>query len=576
MKKILYSVMALAIATLTFTACEDVPEPYPTPTKGDKPVIVYDGEGTLEKPYTVADAIKYARSFGQAESDQSVYIKGFITAITEVYNTNYGNAAFEISDTKDGANKFTFYRGLYLGNKKFTNGNTQIKVGDEVIVYGPVVNFKGNIPETVQGSAYLYSLNGVTSAGGGDDKPAEVKGTGTLEDPFNAAGAVAYAKEVGDKESDKDVYIKGKVASITEQYGTDYGNASFTISDDGAAVNDFTVYRALYLGNKKYTTGKLLNQGDEVIVCGKVTNFKGNTPETVQGKAYLYSLNGEKEVEGGTTPTPPAGNVGSIDNPVTVAAALTAIDALADGATSTEWYYIKGKVKNIKTAADNIAQYKNIDYYITDDGNNEIQIFRGKNIDNSDFTSADQLNTGDEVIVFGQIMKFKDNSGKIVPEMAQGNYIVKLTKGSGNTPSTPETPVTPGAGEGSYSQPFSVADVIAKGADNKTANVYVKAFIVGWIDGKTIEEGAKFTGNDVTVASNIIIADAANVTDISKCVPVQLPSGAVRTGLNLKDNPTLIGKEVILYGNLEKYFGVAGVKSVSYAECNGAKLGTQP
>ena len=61
MKKILYSVMALAIAAMTFTACEDVPEPYPTPVPGQKPVVTYEGEGTLEKPYTVADAINYAK-----------------------------------------------------------------------------------------------------------------------------------------------------------------------------------------------------------------------------------------------------------------------------------------------------------------------------------------------------------------------------------------------------------------------------------------------------------------------------------------------------------------------------------
>jgi hypothetical protein len=108
MKKILYSVMALAIATMTFTACEDVPEPYPTPQKGEKPAVVYDGEGTLESPYTVADAIKYAKSFGQAESDKSVYIKGYITAVTDEFNTNFGNGSFEISDTKGGGNKFTF------------------------------------------------------------------------------------------------------------------------------------------------------------------------------------------------------------------------------------------------------------------------------------------------------------------------------------------------------------------------------------------------------------------------------------------------------------------------------------
>ena len=47
MKKILYSVMALAITAMTFTACEDVPEPYSMPNGGS------NGTGAL--PYTSAN-----------------------------------------------------------------------------------------------------------------------------------------------------------------------------------------------------------------------------------------------------------------------------------------------------------------------------------------------------------------------------------------------------------------------------------------------------------------------------------------------------------------------------------------
>ena len=347
MKKILYSVMALAIAAMTFTACEDVPEPYPTPQKGEKPVITYEGSGTLEAPYTVADAINYAKSFGQANSEQSVYIKGYITAITEAYTTNFGNATFEMSDAKQGGNKFTFYRGLYLGNKKYTANDAQIKVGDEVIVYGKVVNYRGNTPETVQGEAFLYALNGKTEGGGNDQPAGDAKGTGTLDDPFNAAAAIAYAKQVGDTESDKDVYIKGKVSSIAEQYGTKYGNATFGISDDGKPAGEFTVYRALYLGNQRYASGDLLQEGDEVIVCGRVTNFRGNTPETVQGKAYLYSLNGKTET-GGDTPAPqPGGDV----------KAVTVAEFNAAEESTDVWYQLTGTVKNLK---DN-DQYGNFD-----------------------------------------------------------------------------------------------------------------------------------------------------------------------------------------------------------------------
>ena len=343
MKKILYSIMALAIATMTFTACEDVPEPYPIPTpdSGGNIEYTYKGNGTLESPYTCADAIHYVKSLGQKESEIEVYVKGFITSITDEFSAQHGTASFVMSDTKNGSNKFTFWRCLYLGNKKFVNGDTQIKVGDEVIIYGKVVNYKGNTPETVQGAAFLYSLNGVTDSGGSQEPVAEAKGSGTLEDPFNAAAAIAYAKEVGEKESDKEVYIKGKVSSIAEQYGTEYGNGSFSISDDGEPVGEFYVHRALYLGNQKYTTGDLLKKYDEVIVCGKVYNYKGNTPETVQAKAYLYSLNGKTEAGGGQEGGGQEGGGEVSGNSITVVYAdlgitdLNSPITLSDGTTLT-------------------------------------------------------------------------------------------------------------------------------------------------------------------------------------------------------------------------------------------------
>ena len=59
-------------------------------------------------------------------------------------------------------------------------------------------------------------------------------------------------------------------------------------------------------------------------------------------------------------------------------------------------------------------------------------------------------------------------------------------------------------------------------------------------------------------------------------MPVQLPNNDVRSGMNLQDHPEFYGKAVILYGELAKYFGAAGVKNVTYAESDGKTLGTKP
>lgn len=436
MKKILYSVMALAIATMTFTACEDVPEPYPTPTVGPKAEITYEGEGTKASPYTVADAINYAKSFGQANSDKAVYIKGYITAITDEYTTNFGNATFEISDNKEGGNKFTFYRGLYLGNRKYKSGETQIKLGDEVIICGNVVNYKGNTPETVQGSAFLYSLNGY-SEGGGNDTPVETKGSGTLEDPFNVGGAIAYTTALGsDVTSDKEIYIKGKIASISEEYSTNYGNATFYISDNGEEGTTFYVFRTLYLGNRKFKSGDTqIKVGDEVIVCGKVVNFRGNTPETAQNTSYLYSLNGVTE-GGGTPDTPgtPSGS-GTQADPYNVAKALQVCTEVGETGTANE-VYAKGIVTSITEIS---TQFGNGTFIISDDatGGNKLTVYRANSLDNEKFKAENEIKVGDEVVIYGKLVNFRGNT----PEFTQGCYIYSLNgkteggSGGGDTPS---------------------------------------------------------------------------------------------------------------------------------------------
>ena len=58
-------------------------------------------------------------------------------------------------------------------------------------------------------------------------------------------------------------------------------------------------------------------------------------------------------------------------------------------------------------------------------------------------------------------------------------------------------------------------------------------------------------------------------------VPVQLPNNAVRAALNVKDNPSIIGKEVMLFGKIEKYFTVVGLKGVSNYIVDGQEAGVK-
>ena len=394
------------------------------------------GAGTLDDPYTYEGAREAAAALGaDVESATDVYIKGKISRIanngTFTQGGTYGNASFYIND--DGAptdEDFYCYRILYLGNKKYTSG-TDIAVGDEVIVCGKIVNFKGNTPETVAGKAFLYSLNGETQGGGGG-QIGTPQGSGTLADPYNAAGANAAAAALGsDVESSADIYVKGKISKIASNgtYGQsgDFGNASFYISDDGATGGaEFYCYRILYLGNQKYTSGTDIKVGDEVIVCGKIVNFRGNTPETVSGKAYLYSLNGVTEGGGGgggNTDTPKG--TGTLADPYNAAGANAAASALASGEKSAEDVYVKGIISQVKYPFD--ATHKTATFFISDNGStsgSQFQCYSVKYLGNTDWAEGDtQIKVGDEVIICGKITNYQGSTPETAAKEA---YIYSL------------------------------------------------------------------------------------------------------------------------------------------------------
>lgn len=141
-------------------------------------------------PFTVSEAISYIKGLGDATSPSQVYIKGTVSEIAKngEFGSKFGNGSFFLSEdgTYSGSNDkdFEAFRVLWLGNKKWTEGNAQIAPGAEVVVCATVKSYNG-VPETASG--YVYSVNGVTT---------DANGIGTLAAPFNALGAIEAANAV--------------------------------------------------------------------------------------------------------------------------------------------------------------------------------------------------------------------------------------------------------------------------------------------------------------------------------------------------------------------------------------------
>ena len=390
------------------------------------------GKGTADDPFNIAAAIKKCQEVGETASAESYYIKGIVVKGGTV-SGGYGNVTFTLGDSKDATDVFTAFQVAGSDGEKLPDGY-EVKTGSEVVIYGPVVNYKGNTPETSgKSAAQIVTIDGKKTSGGGDNPP--VGGNdGSLEKPFTPAEANAFiATLAADTNTDKDYYIKGKIVKYANngEFGTQYGNASFYISADGSESGEqFYVFRTLYLGNVKYTDDSWTKPvvGNEVVICGKLVNYKGNTPETVANQSYIYSLNGNTEAGGGGS----TAESGTLEKPFTPAEANAFIATLAADTNTETDYYIKGKIVKYANNGEFGTQYGNASFYISADGSEsgeQFYVFRTLYLGNVKYTddSWKKPVVGDEVVICGKLVNYKGNTPETV---ANKSYIYSL---NGNT-----------------------------------------------------------------------------------------------------------------------------------------------
>lgn len=124
---------------------------------------------------------------------------------------------------------------------------------------------------------------------------------------------------------------------------------------------------------------------------------------------------------------------GTLESPYNVAKAL---EIIAAGTMTADDVYVQGKIKSITELS---TQFGNATYYITDEGSdNEFMIFRGKALGNQKFTADDEIVVGDDVVVLGKLIDYVDKNDVHTPEMASGNYIVKLNGKEYEEPAGPD------------------------------------------------------------------------------------------------------------------------------------------
>ena len=362
-------------------------------------------------------------------------------------------------------------------------------------------------------------------------------------------------------------YVK-RVSSKNTETVSQYGQARFYLENVKGANSEeeFDAYQVYGLNGVKINNPDVVAAGDFVVLYGPLTKHQyegGDVAYQTPGKgaAYIWnSTNPKLHNDTGTTPDTP-------ETPEEPEAKVVTVAEFNAAPEATDVYYeltgtIGGTINTTYGNFDLTDETGTVYVY----GLTKAFIAVGSTQNDKSYSSLG-LKEGDKITIRG----FRGSyNGKIE---VMGAYFVKLVEaGSGTTPPTPPTPpVGDLVGDGTAENPYTVEDVIALN-NTLTSTHYVKGFIIGQVNGKAINTGldteAPFAGDDgKAYHTNIVIASAMGET--TNIVPVQLPSGDLRKAFNLVENPDKYGVEVLICGELIKYFSVPGIKNPTSIEVIG-------
>lgn len=118
-------------------------------------------------------------------------------------------------------------------------------------------------------------------------------------------------------------------------------------------------------------------------------------------------------------------------------------------------------------------------------------------------------------------------------------------------------------GDGTKENPYTMSDVnLLFDPDQASEPVWVTGYVVGCLNG-AVSKPAWTADSENIVKTNFILSDKESTEDVNDCVPVELPKGEIRDAYNLEDHSEYFGQKAMVYGVITKYFGIAGMKTVT-------------
>ena len=476
-------------------------------------VRIYQTEDATVTVSTTAGELKSVKfTFTNSNTGTLLYNSTALTSGTAVEVTGT-SATFSVGNSGSATNgqvRFTAIEVVYTGNVTYSNYSTtcsaalanptfslaagkytEAKSVEITATEGTVYYTTDGTPPTASSTQYTgaialndcgeYTIKAIAISA--DSQSDVVSATYTIKLPLTNSQAAPYTEAEaiavydGDCYDNQDVYVKGTVKTATF-----YNSGTYTIT----LTNGFQFYKFYKDGSKATFTDGEINIGDVLVACGKLS--KHNTTYQLAEGCYLVEH------------TPYEGEKTDISNTEATAYTVDQAFALIADVSSdlTKEVYVKGLVAVAPTSnptADGQMTYK-----ISDNGENTgnvLTVYLGLNLNGEKFTSKNDVQQGDYVVVKGKLLDYNSTY-----ELNKGNQLVQHVKAAtisiaditmevGETKTIAAT-VVPAEAEVTYTIKENEASAISLSGNTITALAEGTATITA-----IVAEGATYLSNSV-------------------------------------------------------------------------------
>jgi hypothetical protein len=527
-------------------------------------------EGTQDSPYTVAQCISFAAANSGTNGWFGGYIVGTVapevTSVTSNSDITW-SAPFVMDNTlvlADDATCRDYTKCMIIrlpeGSQLFEKGN----LADNPANLGKFAAVKGTATQVLscpgvtgfQGTADDSYIDGVEIGGGtvvgdgSEDSPYSVTQVLSLNNPGTTSWVTGYI--VG--------WVEGQVYSSGCHFNASATSASNVLIAADASETDPTKCIPVQLSSQT-TPRTALNLMDNPGNLGKQVQLYGSLEKyfgTIGIKSVTnYKLDGSSSDDNSSTVTPSTGSgSGSQTDPYNVAA----VKGLGNPGTEA-WVggYIVGVINpDNNYAVETSAPFNYAANILIADSPTDATNYIAVQLPYGTVRTALNLqdnpgNLGKYVKVYGSLSSYLQTTGvKTVTQYELDGASSDDDNSSSSTTTVSQT--------GTQSDPYTIASVLA--LNNPGTTAWATGYIVGWVEGQVYSSGCHFDSSS-TVATNFLLADSPLEVNPDNCVPVQLPSGTIRSALNLVDNPGNYGKKITVNATLSAYFSRVGLRSVT-------------